>query len=291
MRKIYWIGLLIIACMGCAGNDEVGKIDPLTPEYDLSQGTSLVDERIKDYYEQYRTYVLYDYTDVELNYDLYYDCTFVLPEVEYVEVMLDLLEEIWIDLYPTEFHLKYMPQKIFLAAELQQVLTPDMSSPVFVLNGEYTLALGDCSDVLLNMTAETKLNLKNELQKNLWNTWLNASVMEFPDAFYKVSDYSRVASADITSADYTRTRGFIMDAYGSDWSLFPSDFMTGTLSEQLDLMSFVLGMITRSSESWAADLAYPLVKEKYDILHEWFLEKYDVDLVKVGNVSYGVNSL
>ena len=55
MRKIniYWLVLSIFLCVACAGNDNIGDVEPLSPDYKLPQGKSPADDRIVEYYDQY----------------------------------------------------------------------------------------------------------------------------------------------------------------------------------------------------------------------------------------------
>jgi len=62
--------------------------------------------------------------------------------------------------------------------------------------------------------------------------------------------------------------------------------MTGTLGDVLDLSAFIMSMISRTSDEWASDLTYPLVKKKYDILQNYFLKTYNVNLKNIGNTVY-----
>ncbi|MDY5488819.1 hypothetical protein [uncultured Butyricimonas sp.] len=283
MRRIniYWLVLSIFLCVACAGNDNIGDVEPLSPDYKLPQGKSPADDRIVEYYDQYGTYILYEYTNDDIHYGSYYEYTYNLPDPQYVGNMLDLLEDIWFDLYPIEFHRKYMPYAIFLTADLNGPL-----GPVFSYDGTSSLVLGKCSEELEKITAETKFAYKKELQIALWNMWLNKSVFEFPDEFFKVSDYSRTADADPSSPNYARNRGFVAHYQMGEWSLFPTDWMTGTLGDVLDLSAFIMSMISRTSDEWASDLTYPLVKKKYDILQNYFLKTYNVNLKNIGNTVY-----
>ena len=45
-------------------------------------------------------------------------------------------------------------------------------------------------------------------------------------------------------------------------------------------------MITLTSEAWALDLEFPLVKKKYDLVRDYFLQKYDFDIQKIGDAVY-----
>lgn len=282
--NIYLLTLIILWCVACSENDKLGEIEPLTPDYELPQGKSPADDRIVDYYNQYGSYILYDYTKLDFRYDMpsSSDITFVLPDPQYVGDMLDLLEDIWFEFYSTKFHKKCMPFKLFLSGELQMNYLTGFYN-MFSYSMGNSCYLGFCSDTLRKITPATKLQFKNDLQRNLWSLWLNGTV-SVPEAFYEVSDYSYVTDDDVSSPNYARVRGFL-DIDGFEWSMY-MQFQLLSGKKQSDLTSFVYAAIARTSSDLASDLAYPLVKKKYDILRDWLLEEYGFDLQKIGDTTY-----
>jgi hypothetical protein len=42
-------------------------------------------------------------------------------------------------------------------------------------------------------------------------------------------------------------------------------------------------MIYRTDADWAADLEYPLIKQKYDIIVNHYKNKYGLDIANIGN--------
>ena len=48
-------------------------------------------------------------------------------------------------------------------------------------------------------------------------------------------------------------------------------------------MTYLHDMLRHSEEEWAENLKYPLVKQKYDILRNYIIEEYGVDLQEIGN--------
>ena len=271
--------------MACTDSDEVsGTLEPLTAEYTLPQGKSDADDRIVQYYEDFGSYILYEYNKYDLAYDLSaYTLTYTEPDLDYMGDMLDLLDEIWFDLYPVEFHKQYMPLKIFIADE---IVSNFDGWEYFSIYSRNTVMLGFCSDTLRKLTPTDKINLRNELQRLLWDIW--EVTLEFPNEFFALSEYSYPAVDDPESPDYTRARGFVADyswGYPNEWSL-SGDWMTGMLSETADLSSYLDGMLTRTSAEWAEDLEWPLVKQKYDILRNWVKEKYGFDLQAIGDMTY-----
>lgn len=282
--KIYWILLSALVLGACAEDKKIGEIEPIEPGYVLPQGKSPADDRIVDLFEKYGTYVLYEYTKADFNWrqgggELSYDYTD--PDPKYAGDMLDLLEEIWFKFYPEEFHEKNMPRKIFLTGILEI-----SGSPIYARVTQAQVAVGYCSDVLTDMPGEMKSEFKTALQRVLLKDWINRNIIAIPDEFYEVSDYSYEADTDDPeSPDYARARGFVANAGGAEWC-GRVNWQTGMLDRGDDLSSFIDSMVGRTSEEWAGDFEYPLVEVKYNILREYILENYKIDLREIGDAVY-----
>lgn len=282
MKKISAYLCVLWACclMACSDDDEIGYVEPWEDEYVLPQGKSDADDRIVAFYEQYGTYILYEYTYLDFRYELpTYD--YELPDPVYVKDMLDFLDEIWFNFYPDDFKKKYLPLKIFLA----KLLAPEYGGYRCFVESS-CVGIGYCDAILQEFTPEEKLKFKQDLQTNLWSIYLE--LFEIPEEFFQLSSYANEADTDPESENYARRRGFV-EQYAIDGA--PSAWYTwgdhrGEIEKERDLDSFIKGMILRTSEEWAADLEWPLVKEKYDLLRTWIQETYGFDLQKIGDKTY-----
>ena len=287
--NFFWILLPALLFVACSSENEIGDIEPWTEEYELPQGESDADGRIVEYNERFGTYIVYDYTYLDFYYEFGSGYSYELADPVYVGDMLNLLEEIWFDFYPDEFHREYMPFKIMLAGNVASVNSWGVTStPQFTIaRNSSSIGIGFCSDTLQKLSPATKLEFKNTLQKGLWPNWLSS--MEFPDEFFNVSDYSSAADGyDVSSANYARNRGFVANYYNgfpNEWSIMVN-YQTDLLDQNTDLQSFLTGMVLRTSADWAEDLKYPLVKQKYDILRNWIQETFGFDLQKVGDTTF-----
>lgn len=281
--KIYIVLFISVWLGACSEDHEVGDVESLTPDYILPQGKSPADERIVGLYDQYGTYVLYEYTESDFNWSQMEGATsdyaYTQADPLYAGEMLDLLDEAWFSFYPVDFHKKFMPYKIFLTGALKFGSTAQFKD-VRVMTGQ--VAVSYCSDTLTKISAVTKLNFKNNLQQGLWGIWMN--LIEIPDGFFALGDYSKAANTTSSSPDYVRTRGFVANN-GSEWST-RVNWPSRTLDKMDDARAFLNGMVSRTAESWEADLQYPLVKKKYDILREYFKTKHGFDLQAIGNTVY-----
>ena len=196
MKKInlYLITLCLFGGVACTDEDKVGDVGTLPQDYVLPQGESPADDRIVEYYNSYKSYILYEYTQPDFIYGLSQtNNSYIYEKVDplCMDVVLDFLEDIWFDLYLTEFHAKYMPYKIMVAKSMET--TYGTRAYATMGNDGQSFYVNDCSEELKNLSAEEKRAKKNELQLCLWNYWRTKGTLEFPEEFYKVSDYTRAA--------------------------------------------------------------------------------------------------
>ncbi len=295
--NLYLIILCLFGCMACADYDEVGDVETLSPDYVLPQGKSPADGRIVEYYNMYKSYILYEYSHPDFMYGLSQtNLSYIYGKVDpqCMDIVLDFLEDIWFDLYPIDFHVKYMPYKIIVVEFMKDVL----GTSKFATMGKdgQSFYVNDCSAELSKLSAVEKRTYKNDLQSSLWNFWCNNVTFEFPKEFYEVSDYTRAAKdyapVNPDDPDFALARGFMpqwnanQNKYIFNWCL-NVHYQTKLVDSKLDLQHFMNAMVTRTVEEWGDYLEkYPLIKRKYDILYDWFLDKYKVDLKKVGEVTY-----
>lgn len=299
MKRIhlYLMALCLLGCVACTDEDKVNEVGTLAADYVLPQGKSPADGRIVEYYNAYKSYILYEYTDPDFQYGLSSPVlTYIYEKVDpqCMDVVLDLLEGIWFDFYLPEFHVKYMPYKIMLAKSIRTTFsTCDFAT---MGNNGQSLYLNNCSEELKDLSAEEKRIYKNNLQLCLWNYWRTAGTLEFPEEFYEVSDYTRAAKdydpENPDDPDFALARGFMpqwyayQNRYSFSWCLYVH-YQTKLVDSGNDLQYFMYAMLTRTAEEWGDYLTkYPLIKRKYDILRNWFLTKYKVDLKKIGEATY-----
>lgn len=292
MKKRYAIAMLIWSIFLCSCSKDValGPDVELERDYVLPQGGDPdADERIMDLYEKYGSYFLYDFTVADLNWNQVANSTLyklALGEPKYALDMLNLLDEVWLKFYPEEFLKKNLPYRIFMADTIYMVLSYMDRPTECVKTGDNSLAFGYMNEDVKNKTAAEKLELKNTVQSLFFDLLQTRKAISIPEEFYKISDYSTKASADPNDADYARKRGFVANAqYGNEWCTYVN-WQTKTLLPSDDLNYFLSSILRRTSEQWASDLTYPLVKQKYDILVDHFKKEYNLDLAKIGDATY-----
>ena len=249
---VYLSMLGLLVCLACSEDKKIGEVETLTLDYELPQGKSPADDRIVEIYEKYGSYILYEYTDKDFYYDsdINFGRTYVyqLLDPQCVENMVDLLDEIWFDLYPEKFHQQTLPYHVFLASDLfyEDLFGEIVREPI--CTGAFSAVVSVSTEMLQELTSEMKLELKNSLQIKLWKFWQSYNYIELPDEFYEVSNYVGVANTDESSPNYARARGFV-DGYNQTtlWYTSIDDWNAGTVSQKSDLYTFIECMLTRSS--------------------------------------------
>lgn len=295
MKNIFYLGiaLFLFGTLACSEDENLGEIKDWKSEYTLPQGGNAdADAVIMQLHQEYGCYFLYDYT----YYDFHYDITsrnngFVLPDPEHVDEMLNFLNQVWLQFYPKEFLKKHLPYRVLLAKDLYTTTSnsdvKNGGKDIFL--GARTVALGFCSDTVL--TESRKVAYKRSIHKEFWTYWIeDAEILEIPEAFFNVSDYTTKPNTTVTSPQYVRTRGFVKDdannrEMNANTTTWPSTNNDTNIQKRKmnDFWSYLYDMIYRTDADWAADLEYPLIKQKYDIIVNHFKDQYGIDITTIGN--------
>ena len=262
----------------CVQDKEIGEITVPNPGYTLPQGKSPADSRIVELYNKYGSYFLYEFSRQDFIWTFVanstippYQCTPADPA--YVGPFLDLLEDIWFQFYTDDFLATYLPYRVFLTGTI--VWTAMGNSLQYARQADNQIALAYCSDTLLTMSRETKVAYKIALQRQFWaNSYVN--LLEFPEEFYAVTDYTRdMNNTDPLSPDYFKTRGFFVNANALN------------RTPARDLYNFFWTVLSGTYAVIENDLdTYPLLKQKFNIIRDFLIQRYGVDIRKIMDETY-----
>lgn len=276
--------LFVIICSvlltnACTEEENLGEIEAPFPVYTLPQGKSPADNRIVELYEKYGSYFLYEFSRRDFIWT--YVANSTIPPYQgtpadpaYVGPFLDFLDDVWFKFYPDDFLKKHLPYKVFLVDTLKQVLTTSTTYR-YTRIAANQLALSYCSDTIVKMSKETKLAYKIWLQRQLWgDSYVDA--LEFPEAFYAGTVYTRVTNTTISSPDYFMARGF-----------FQNISSLTSMTRRWDTYYFFWNVMSGTYESISANLeAYPLLKQKYNIMRDHLIQHYGVDIREITDAVY-----
>ncbi|HEY9551570.1 MAG TPA: hypothetical protein VIQ97_04725 [Prevotella sp.] len=318
---------LVAACMaallmaGCTDSGEdIGVPLTIAEDYTLpQQGASAADnERIRQMYDKYGSYFLYDFTNkdamwVQITGNAssggrdYYT---TLGNPNNVGAMLDFLTDTWLKYFPNEFLKKGgIPYKVFMADSLymqRDFGNGDIRKYVqnYMINGNSLIVAG--MNRISTIDEKTKKTRKLELITALWTYYIAQKLIDIPQEFYSLSNYTVKPTMSDTiqwgyksyyystaDLDALRNRGFIpkyspygYNVYSEIYMQYSetSDTWTNVSIETLrnnDYQYYLSQIFNATDEQVIQFLKYPLVKQKWDLLLNYYKDKYGIDLRKI----------
>jgi hypothetical protein len=309
MKKIFIAGSIAAAALvSCKKDVAIGPPVEIKPDYVLPQGnaSSADNDRIQKLYNDYGSYFLYVFTQKDFEWTQSTSTgnskidTAVLGNPQYVGDMLDFLDDVWLKFLPEDFKKKGgIPYRVFMADSIRQYrfgYPPGMEHLYFdyKVTGK-ALAFAGMNIGLRSMTPEQKLAKKNVLTGAIWNYYLGNNVLDIPQAFYNVSNYTAavpatpVNAANPANLEAYRQKGFLPSSYNTVTGA-PFEWLSGSWSwpsaKSYDLSSFIFHVTQRTDAQMAPYLSYPLIKQKFDILVNHFQSKYGIDVRAIANATY-----
>jgi hypothetical protein len=308
MRKLFFI--TIVACVAliysCAQDVEIGDPLPVEPDYVLPQvgAPQAVNDRIVQLFNNYGSYFLYDVTQKDFEWTISTGSSasridsIILGNPVYVGPLLDFLESIWLQFIPDEMKKgKGIPYRVILVDQIRQYRVgypPGME----YLYSNYkavgkSLTFAGVNEAFGQMIAAEKMTLKNELVGAIFDYYASIGLISFPDAFYSISDYgpqpvTPVNAANPANVEAYRQRGFLPSRYSGD---VPGEWLSNAYSwttngKPNDFSSFRLHLFQRTDEQVAPYLVYPLIKQKFDLLVDHFMNEYGIDVRSIANYTF-----
>lgn len=309
MKKIFITGCLSgILLFSCTKDTKIGPPVPIKEDYTLPQGNASkeANDKIQQLYDTYGSYFLYVFTQKDFEWlpsggtgNSKID-TVVMGNPAYVGDMLNFLDDIWLKFLPDDFKKSQgIPYRVMMADTIKQYrvgFPPGREYLYFdykVVGKSITFAGMNSS--LRTMTPADKIAKKNLLTGVIWNYYLGNNIIDVPAAFYAVSNYTAAApatplnAANPANVEAYREKGFLPSSYNAV-SGAPFEWHNGTYSwtnaKTNDISSFILNITQRTDAQIAPYLAYPLIKEKFDILVNYYKTKYRIDVRAIANATY-----
>ncbi|MBO9632449.1 MAG: hypothetical protein J7578_04980 [Chitinophagaceae bacterium] len=309
MKRIFIYGLLTVTIFAsCKKDKAIGPPVEIKPDYVLPQGNASItdNDRIQQLFNDYGSYFLYVFTQKDFEWTQSTSTgnskidTAVLGNPIYVGKMLDYLNDIWLKFLPDNFKKKGgIPYRVFLADSIRQYRVgypPGMEHLYsdYKVSGK-AFAFTGMNIGLTTMTADQKLAKKILFTGAIWNYYLGNNIIDIPEAFYTVSNYTAAAPTTPINAlnpanlEAYRQKGFLPSSYNAvsggafEWH---NGAYSWTNAKSNDIASFLLHVTQRSDAQMAPYLSYPLIKQKFDILVNHFQTKYGIDVRAIANATY-----
>ncbi|MRG43581.1 hypothetical protein GFS24_00560 [Chitinophaga sp. SYP-B3965] len=305
--------ILIICCMflfSCTKDVEIGAPIPVEVDYVLPQGNASAEAnaKIQQLYDNYGSYFLYVFTQKDFDWTQSTSTgttkadTVVLGAPAYAGDMVNLLEDIWLKFLPEAFKKSQgIPYRVMMADTIKQRRAgTGWPAGMEYLYFDYkvvgkSITFAGMNASLRTMTPAQKLAKKNLLIGVIWNYYISANILDVPAAFYNVSNYAATAptspvnAANPANLDAFRARGFLPASYNAV-SGAPAEWYFASYSwpaaKTSDISSFMTAITQRTDAQLQPYLAYPLIKQKFDILVNHYKTKYNIDVRAIGNATY-----
>ncbi len=318
-KKYFYIVLLLqmIFVTACYTEDELTPSGEMT-SYSVPQGDHDYDDVIVSYYEKYGSCLLYKFTEKDTYWTPSAWMNGVLGEngktgyivyfadENYIGNQLGLIEDLWFSHYSDEFLSAFLPVKVMLCSEIDSIQMEFVFTPSFHV--EYTgkkvdawynydnicVARGNVSAT--QMTAMDSLLFRDKINRvfieSILGRGLSVPTKDFESVVNYESALTSLPASDIWALGIPSV---------VDWVNYMEYSVTN------DWESFILMMICYSEEylnrepqlnawgqydtNWEGILnpakdVNGLLKKRYDMVRNYFIENYNMDLQSVGNGLY-----
>jgi hypothetical protein len=290
----------------CKKDVSIGPSIDIPVDYVLPQGDAPAEanDKIQSLFNAYGSYFLYKFTQKDF---LWIPSTgggyskidtAVLGNPAYTMDMLNFLNDIWLKFLPEDFKKDQgIPYRVMMADTIKQYrvgFPPGREYLYFdykVVGKSITFAGMNAS--LRTMTSADKVDKRNVLIGVIWNYYIQNKILDVPSSFYEVSDYvtypeSPINAANPANVEAFRQRGFLPSSYGANGTAF--EWYYGTYSwpqaKSNDITTYLTAILTRTDAQMDSYLVYPMIKQKFDLLVNYYKSKFNIDVRAIANATY-----
>lgn len=311
--KLHFLILFVLGLMltisACKKSGETLTPSGIDDTYKVPQGNNAFDETIVDYYKKYGTYMLYQFTEK----DVYWTPTgWKKPmevrgtwtagsEVEasdpaYIAAQLNLIKTKWFDFYTDKFLKKFLPVKILLCKKVDSVGNAYVFTPVFasVKSTKKMPAFYNYDNIQVNY-GDATVNSMTAAEQRLFiyktNLIFIQSIIErglFTPSTEFASSADYITNISTTAQAYGK--GIIMGNYGisaqADWNAYITamiTFSTVQLNASVPNYDSTAGGILNATKDTSGQ-----IKRRYNMVRNYFINEYGVDLQLIGNATRGL---
>ncbi|MBO9631854.1 MAG: hypothetical protein J7578_01965 [Chitinophagaceae bacterium] len=281
MERSFHITGTTIACLlsvlmlaSCKKENKIVENDDDRKMYKLPQGNQPYDQQIMEFYNKYKTVILYNFVESDFSYSFTGPMEaglWITPAgPNGIQQTLDFLQQHWFSMYPDEFLKKNLPFKLLLASDIRKRLEWGVHDTIQLKArpGYRNVAFG-LTGHLDNLSHAAIDSARGSLHGAFWLQAILSGTIEMPPGFPSLSAYPADPAA--------------MKLAGTFSWRSPMDGM-------LDVGDHI-EMITSHHKSWLdANLFTPAndpagnYKKKYNIIVNFYKTKYNIDLQAIGDL-------
>lgn len=289
----YFTLFLVFLVTGCYNENKLTPTEQpeaISGKYTLPQGDHTYDTDILTLYKKYNTLLLYKFEDRDFWWNVSSDIRWThdtasgstsagweaIPANEnYVGEQIGLLQDKFFTYFPDTLLFRTLPLKFLLCNYLNYIPDqgryPEDSDKKFcnVYWGYDYIGVNWGNEKILNMTAEERNQFKNDIC-TLFLSKTAKKKMARAQAFFAVSTYSSSGSSKPED-------GFVEDNIGSNLDNDWNSYISMIVSTPYEQLIGTAGLLSEGVDTSGK------IRQKYDIMVEFFQTNYNVDLQAIGN--------
>ncbi len=316
-KKIY-ISLLLMGSLilsSCVKEEEELAPSNIESGYTVPQGEHDFDDDIVDFYDKYGSYLLYEFTEkdaywtpsawqngAETSEDEEGSVGFIIemPNVDYVDQELTLLNDTWFNYYSDEFLKEFLPIKILLCSNVGEVgYSWDanwnlvyVASPISAYYNYDNICVNYTSEEIETLTDDDKTSIAFDLNHVFVESIIGQEKLTITSEFENSANYNNASSL------YNNTDlwgiGIFQPYYDAsaenDWGIFLTMMMCYS-EEYLNREVSSVSEWDYEETSWEGIFSSQkdingLLKERYNMVRQYYIDNYNMDLQTVGNAVY-----
>ena len=310
MNKLTYIIIILslAALMGTACKKE-GALTASEEEqgYTLPQGTHSYDAGIMNLYNKYGTYFLYKFTDKDTYWtptgwknatplasgawNTGYEVT--QADENYIDQQLVLIDKLWFPFYTEKFLKTFLPAKVMLCASVDSVYSTVLFNPIrYVKNAKSVGAWFNYDNICINygsaavasMTAADSVSFLARTNLIFIRSLPGRNLSAPTSDFTSVANYSGTFNTQASAY----AQGIITVYYNTrspqnDWNAYleamvsRSETSLNKSTPNTDRTS--MGILNTTKDTNGK------IKQRYNIVRNYFINNYGVDLQAIGNAA------
>ena len=301
MKSRIWMFVWLFACINIGCYDEKSVTPSETPEdiygkYTLPQGDHEYDDAIVDFYKKYGSLILYKFEDKDFwwtpsgdirwaFYDNGVDRTLGYEadpaDEAYVGNQLELLNQTWFKFFADSSLTRLLPQKILMTSRLDFVQNGEGYPveedyvPLNCYSGYDYIAVNWGNEKILTMDAEAWKLFKADVCYMLLERATSKIMIGYAAVFASVSNYGLNFQSHETEKMYGN--GILDYNHRTDPTRDWMDYLHAIIYHSLEELEGEGGIL-----SAAIDINGK-IREKYDIMTDYFKSEYNIDLQAIGD--------
>ncbi|MGE8426993.1 MAG: hypothetical protein ACN6O7_03915 [Sphingobacterium sp.] len=268
--KIYFYGLALLGfLLGCK------KDAPLEPSeiklpYSLPQGNHAYDTRIVNFYEKYKTFILYQFTDADFRWNFSNNIQYSAEQADpaHVETALNFYDRELFAYYSPAFLNTMLPYKILLCKNIRYIMSTD-EIPVYsdVARTQSHIAFSNVDAGWGSFSVARKIDVRGKLHGIFWASAIARGKIELAPEFIKGINYPSVGS----------------------WNYKSFGMFTDVTVSADDVFDYVSRITSHTKAAFEAEYlnaaADPtgVYRRRYEALLDYYKTKYNIDLQAIGD--------